>query len=318
MPSDSASEPMERPSGGGDRTTVGYGECRLCGHHCGVDRRAERGRCDAPAGPIVAALVLHRGEEPPLGGDRGTGNVFFSRCSLGCDFCQNHEISQGPRGQQLDEHQLADALLDLQARGAPTLGLVTPTHFTPSVAASLRIARGAGLTAPVVHNGSAVDTPEALALLDGLVDVYLPDLKWGRARDAARYSRAPWYPEVAREAIRHMVGQVGDLVLDDDGIARRGLIVRHLVLPDDAAGSLDLLAWLADDIGPCALSLLRQYTPLHRAAHDPRFGRPISPTEYDEVLDAAHWLGFSPIYTQQEGCTHTGIPDWSHPKIFHW
>jgi len=266
----------------------------------------------------VAALVLHRGEEPPLGGERGTGNVFFSRCSLGCDFCQNHEISQGPRGHPISEAQLAEGMLDLQRRGAPAIGLVTPTHFTPSVAIALRSARARGLSVPVVHNGSAADAPEALSLLDGLVDVYLPDFKWWRRREARQYSRAPWYPGVARTAIRLMAKQVGDLVVDEHGIARRGLIVRHLVLPDDAAGSLDLLAWLADEIGPCAVSLLRQYSPLHRAEGDPRLGRPITDTEYREVVEAARWMGFDPIYVQDEGSTEVGVPDWDRNEIFRW
>ena len=297
---------------------AGYGECRLCGHRCGIDRRSEKGQCGAPALPMVAAFVLHRGEEPPLGGDRGTGNVFFSRCSLGCDFCQNHEISQGTRGRPIGEKQLVDGLLDLQRRGAPTVGLVTPTHFTPSVAAALRGAREQGLTVPVVHNGSAVDTPTTLALLDGLIDVYLPDLKWGREREAALYSRAPWYPGVAKRAIQAMWEQVGDLVVDEGGIARRGLIVRHLVLPDDAAGSFELLACLADAIGPCALSLLRQYTPLHRAVGDPRIGRTITDKEYCEVVDAARWIGFDPIYVQDADSTEIGVPDWETGEIFEW
>ncbi len=267
---------------------------------------------------MVAAAVLHRGEEPPVDGPGGAGNIFFGRCSLRCLFCQNHGISQTRRGRAVTPDELASIALDLQARGASTLGLVTPTHVTPAVAEALRHARARGLTLPVVHNGSAVDTPAALAELEGLVDVYLPDLKWSGAAEAERYSGAGWYPEVARTAIRAMADQVGPLALDDRGVARRGLLVRHLVLPDDAARSADGLAWLADAVGPCALSLLRQYLPLHRAAADPRLGRPLRDHEYDEVVELARWLGFDPIYVQERESTEIGVPDWDDPEVFDW
>jgi len=283
-----------------------------------VDRTVRRGACGASSRPRLAAAVVHRGEEPAVAGERGTGNLFFSRCSLRCLFCQNHEISQGGRGRDVDERTLAEAMLRLQDAGVATIGLVTPTHFTPSIAAALRMAREQGLHLPVVHNGSAVDTSEALALLDGLVDVYLPDLKWWRSGLAGLYSGADWYPEVAREAILTMTAQVGPLDLDDDGLAVRGLLVRHLVLPGDAAGSLDLLAWLADAMPDCGLSLLRQYTPLHRATGDPLLGRSLGDDEYLEVLETARWLGFDPIYVQQRDSAEVGVPDWDDPEIFHF
>ncbi len=267
---------------------------------------------------MVAAAVIHRGEEPPLCGDRGTGNVFFGRCSLQCLFCQNHGISQSERGREVSTRQLAGLLRGFQERDVATVGLVTPTHVTPAVAEALRIARGEGLSVPVVHNGSAVDTPDALARLEGLVDVYLPDLKWGRSVDAERFSGAPWYPGVARTAIRTMAEQVGPLELDSAGVARRGLLVRHLVLPGNAAGSADSLTWLADAVGPCALSLLRQYVPLHHAVGHPVLGRPVTDAEYDEVVDLARWLGFDPIYVQEAGSTELGVPDWDAEEIFDW
>lgn len=267
---------------------------------------------------MLAAAVIHRGEEPPICGDGGAGNVFFGRCSLRCVFCQNHGISQADRGQEVTAAQLAEILLRFQGRGVSTVGLVTPTHVTPVVAEGLGIARRSGLSVPVVHNGSAVDRPGALAMLEGRVDVYMPDLKWAGSREAGLYSGAAWYPEVARRAIRTMAGQVGPLVLGPDGVAQRGLLVRHLVLPDDAARSADSLAWLADAVGPGALSLLRQYVPLHRALGHPTLGRPITDDEYGEVLDLARWLGFDPIYVQDAGSTELGVPDWDDPEVFSW
>jgi putative pyruvate formate lyase activating enzyme len=267
---------------------------------------------------VLAAAVVHRGEEPPLCGNGGTGNLFFGRCSLRCRFCQNHEISQGERGQEVTHDLLVRAMLRLQRRGVDTLGLVTPTHYTPAIARALEDARRRGLTVPVVHNGSGVDSPAALATLDGSIDVYLPDLKWGRAAEAAQYSGAPWYPEVARRAIQEMARQVGTLRLRGDGLARSGLIVRHLVLPDDAAGSLELLAWLADELGSCALSLLRQYRPMFRISGDPRIDRPITDDEYHEVVEAARWMDFDPIFVQEPGCGELGVPDWDRDGIFDW
>lgn len=262
--------------------------------------------------------MVHRGEEPPLCGSGGTGNLFFGRCSLRCRFCQNHEISQGDRGREVTHGILVSAMLRLQGQGVDSVGLVTPTHFSPAIARALDEARRQGLAVPVVHNGSGVDSPAALSLLEGRIDVYLPDLKWGRAAEAERYSGAPWYPRVARAAIREMARQVGMLRVGDDGLAQGGLIVRHLVLPDDAAGSLDLLAWLCDEVGPCALSLLRQYRPMFRIAGDPRLDRPITGAEYRDVVEAARWMGFDPIFVQDAGCEELGVPDWDSEGVFDW
>ncbi len=301
-----------------------YRRCELCGHRCGVDRLGgQRGACGAGPDVVLAAAVVHRGEEPCLGGTRGLGNLFVGGCSLRCLFCQNHDISQAERGRVVTPARLADAMLALARRGVGGIGLVTPTHVAPSVATALRLARARGLRLPVIHNGSAVDTPAALAPLRGLVDVYLPDLKWASPRAAGRYSGAPWYPQVARQAIRAMADQVGPLRLDGRGLARSGLLVRHLVLPEDAAGSAEALAWLAGALGdgpggPGALSLLRQYTPRYRAVGHPVLGRPVTDDEYDEVVDLARWLGFDPIYVQGPDSTEVGVPDWDDPAVFRW
>ena len=302
----------------GNTVDGGAEGCQLCGHRCGVDRRKKLGLCRSGLEPVLAAAVIHRGEEPCLGGEGGLGNLFFGGCSLNCQFCQNHGISQERRGQPVDASTLSDAMLTLQSRGAEGIGLVTPTHFTPAIADAIARARDRGLSVPLVHNGSACENPETLAMLDGAVDIYLPDLKWAGAAEAGRYSQAPWYPEVAREAIRTMFDQVGPLQLDDSGLATAGLLVRHLVLPDDAAGSADLLAWLADAAPGCGLSLLRQYVPMHRALGDPRLGRPITDDEYAEVVELARWLGFDPIFVQEAGSTDVGVPDWDTADVFDW
>ncbi len=305
----------------GSHGSTGYGGddgCQLCGHRCGVDRRVERGRCRSGVVPVLAAAVIHRGEEPCLGGERGLGNLFFGGCSLRCLFCQNHGISQADRGQPADAAAIAEAMLTLQGRGAGGIGLVTPTHVTPTVVEAIARARAGGLTVPMVHNGSACETPETLARLAGAIDIYLPDLKWADAAEARRYSGAPWYPQVSREAIRIMYDQVGPIAVETDGLASNGLLVRHLVLPDDATGSADLLAWLAEAAPGCGLSLLRQYVPMHRAVDDPRLGRPITDGEYDEVVEFAGWLGFDPIFVQEAGSTEVGVPDWDAPEVFDW
>lgn len=290
----------------------------LCGHRCGVDRAVERGVCGAGTVPRLAAAVVHHGEEPPLSGTRGMGNLFLSRCSLRCRFCQNHEISHGGRGEPCSEERLARAMLALQRRAVHAIGLVTATHYAPSVAPAVRVARREGLHLPVVYNTSAADSPEALDLLEGIVDVYLPDLKWWSADAARKYSRAPWYPQVARDAIAEMARQAGPLQLDAAGVAIRGLLVRHLVLPEGTAGSLPALAWLVDAVGPCALSLLRQYRPLFRIGGDPVLDRPITDDEYEEVVQAAIWMGFDPIFVQDAESTDLGVPDWDDSKVFRW
>jgi putative pyruvate formate lyase activating enzyme len=265
----------------------------------------------------VALAQLHFGEEPCLSGTptpetgeaRGSGTIFFSGCSLRCVYCQNHDISMGGLGHELSVDDLTAMMLELELAGAHNVNLVTPTHFTPLVRQALIQARANGLSIPVVWNSSAFETVETLRTLDGLVDIYLPDLRYMDPAAAARYSGAPDYPEVACAAILEMHGQVGQLVVEN-GIARRGLIIRLLVLPGNL-GRTDLgLSWIAENLGTgTAISLMGQYYPAHRAGEFPEINRCLKPIEYAVVRRHMERLGFDNGFVQRVGADESGTPD---------
>ncbi len=259
--------------------------CRVCPWDCGVDRRVEAtGRCRSGWRPVVASANLHRGEEPPLSGRRGSGTIFFAGCSLDCRFCQNWPISHLGHGEPITPAGLASAMLGLQRRGAHNVNLVTASHWTPQVLAAAALARRGGLELPIVWNSSAWEKVELLRLLDGVVDVYLPDLKYGDDASAERCSGVRGYWAAATAAIGEMSRQVGRLQLDDDGVAVRGLIVRHLVLPGGLAGTRRVLEWLAGQLPyGTAVSLMGQYFPAGAALADPQLGRPLAAAEYAEA-----------------------------------
>lgn len=240
----------------------------------------------------MASYGPHHGEERPLSGWRGSGTIFFSWCSLRCVFCQNWEISQGGVGAEVEPAELAAMMLELQAIGCHNINLVTPSHVVAQILEALAIAAEAGLRLPLVYNTGGYDSPEALALLDGVIDIYMPDMKYGDSELAHRYSHVRDYVRVNRAAVGEMHRQVGDLSLDEDGIATRGLLVRHLVLPGDIAGTEEVLTFLAREIGPNTyLNLMDQYRPCHRAADNPPLGRPLAPAEYRRALEVAGRLG---------------------------
>jgi putative pyruvate formate lyase activating enzyme len=252
--------------------------CDLCARYCRVDRLAgTRGAvCRTGRRARVASYGPHHGEERPLSGRRGSGTIFFAWCSLRCVFCQNWEISQEGEGLEVGAEDLAAMMLELQAAGCHNVNLVTPSHVVAQVLEAVAIAAEAGLRIPLVYNTGGYDSPEALALLDGVVDVYMPDLKYGSSEVARRYSHVPDYVEVNHRAVREMHRQVGDLVLDERGVAVRGLLVRHLVLPGDLAGTEEVLAFVASELSPDTyLNLMAQYRPCHRAEeHQPLDRRP--------------------------------------------
>ena len=268
--------------------------CRVCPCSCGADRRTALGRCATPADPVVASWGPHFGEEPPISGSRGSGTVFLANCNLRCVFCQNADISQRPRefvGAAVTRQALAEVMLGLQDAGCHNVNWVSPTHQVPALVAALAIAARRGLRLPVVYNTNAYERPEVLRLLDGVVDVYMPDLKYADADHAAELSRVPDYPAVARAALREMFRQVGAAWrLDDDGVLRRGLLVRVLILPRGRAGVEASLRWLAEELSPeVAVSLMSQYRPCHLAARHGRYpavARPITPSEYHAALEA--------------------------------
>lgn len=243
-------------------------ECRLCPRECRVDRReGRRGACRAGARPVVAKACLHHGEEPPISGTSGSGTVFFSHCSLRCAFCQNHPISQGGEGREISIDRLAAIFLEHQARGAHNVNLVSPSHFLPQVGEALSLARQRGLKVPVVWNSNGYESVAALAKLEGLVDVYLPDFKYADEVLAGRLSGVPDYPVRAAEALREMARQVGEAEFDGEGLVRRGLIIRHLVLPGEPANTRRVLDWIRSNLPDGVyVSLMAQYTPAFRTA----------------------------------------------------
>jgi putative pyruvate formate lyase activating enzyme len=293
--------------------------CFLCGRRCGIDRRGGKtGPCRAGLFPRVGAWVLHMGEEPPLCGTAGSGAVFFSGCSLRCVYCQNYRISQQLFGQEVSLAGLAGIMLELERNGAANIDLVSPTHYAPHIAAAIVRARDMGLGLPIVYNSHGFDTPEALDLLEGLVDVYVPDLRYSDETVAEKLSGVKGYCETARGAIERMFRQVGHLVVDPStGLASRGLLVRLLVLPAGLAGVEESLLFLKERFGTrIAISLMAQYHPLYKASLHPPLDRTITPGEYEQAVDTAIELGFEEVFIQDLESTELGIPDFGSETPF--
>ena len=273
--------------------------CILCPRACGADRSITRGWCGAEEYARVAKIMLHRWEEPFISGARGSGAVFFSGCNLGCVFCQNHEIRGGGVGSTYREEELADAYLALQENGAHNINLVTAAPYVPTIVKSLAIARAAGLTIPVVYNSSGYERAEAIRLLDGWIDVYLPDWKYVSPLLAKKFSNAPDYADFASEAIAEMHRQTGDLALDSDGIATRGLLIRHLVLPGCADDSRRVLDEIVTRLPISTyISIMSQYTPQPHVTEFP-LNRRITQREYDRVISYALSIGLYNILIQE-------------------
>lgn len=258
-------------------------ECRLCPRSCAVLRGEAHGTCGGGEKAAVSRAAPHFGEEPCISGSRGSGTVFFSGCSLRCVFCQNMEISRECTGKELDSRQLAEVFLRLRDTGVHNINLVTPTHFTDVIVPALQTAR---LDIPVVWNSSGYEEASALARLEGLVQVYLPDFKYSDSRLAAEYSGAPDYPQKALAAIKEMHRQTGAFELDGDGLLRRGMLIRHLILPGAAENTLGVIDMIEDELKPreIMLSLMAQYTPTRETAEHPRLSRRVTREEYERCL----------------------------------
>ncbi len=269
-------------------------DCDLCARYCRVDRRAGiRGAvCRTGRHAVVHSFGPHHGEEDCLRGWRGSGTVFFSWCNLRCEYCQNWEISRHGAGREVDGAALAGILLALQEAGCHNINLVSPSHVVAQILEAVSIAARRGLRLPLVYNTGGYDSPEALALLDGVIDIYMPDMKYGDSALARRFSHIRDYVRVNREAVREMHRQVGDLVCDEDGIARRGLLVRHLVLPNGVAGTEDVLRFIAREISPDThVNLMDQYRPCHRAGRYPEIARRPTRHELRAARETAERLG---------------------------
>jgi len=259
--------------------------CEVCPFRCGADRSTGLfGRCRSGYLPKIASATLHFGEEPPISGERGSGTIFFSGCPLRCAFCQNYPISQYCNGKEISEEELASEMLELQRRGAHNINLVTPTHFIPQIVSAIKIAAERGLHIPIVYNSSGYENVEILKLLKGIIDIYLPDMKYGDDESALRYSGAPDYTAINRAAIREMFRQVGEPVFGEDGMMIKGLVIRHLVLPYGISGTEKVLRFIASLSRGIGISLMGQYFPAHRALSIPGLMRKITLQEYETAL----------------------------------
>ncbi|MDP3028400.1 MAG: radical SAM protein [Deltaproteobacteria bacterium] len=264
-------------------------ECSLCARKCEVNRmRNERGICRTGRLPMVSSFSPHFGEEAPLVGRHGSGAIFITNCNLLCVFCQNWEISHLGEGEEISLEQFALLMINLQNIGCHNINFVTPTHVVPQILEALSIAIEGGLSVPLVYNTGGYDSIETINLLDGIFDIYMPDFKYWDEEVAIRLSKAPGYPEIARQAIKEMHRQVGDLTVDSSGIAQRGLLVRHLVLPDGLAGTRDVMRFLAREISPNTyVNIMDQYRPCGEAYKYPPLDRRITAEEYREAITMA-------------------------------
>jgi len=269
--------------------------CDLCPNRCGVDRTAgEAGRCGVGMLPVVSQAAPHFGEERPLSAGGGSGTIFFTSCNLSCIFCQNYDISHLGRGREVGYDRLARLMLDLQKAGCNNINLVTPTHMVYPIIRALEIAVPLGLSLPLVWNSGGYDSVEVLRLLEGVVDIYMPDFKYADAGVALRLSGVSGYPRYAAEAVKEMHRQVGDLRLDSRGVACRGLLVRHLVLPDNLAGTEDVMDFLSGVSKKMYVNIMDQYHPAYHAWEEPKLNRRITRTEYLKALEAAERVGLDP------------------------
>ena len=263
--------------------------CSLCPRECHVDRTAgERGFCNTGDSPFVSSWNPHFGEERPLVGRHGSGTIFFGNCNLGCLFCQNYTISHLGEGLEISHEKLAYIMLSLQKTGCHNINLVTPTHEVPAIVRALKIASERGLEIPVVYNCGGYESVDTLKILDGIIDIYMPDFKYADKRHASKYSSAPDYPDKARLAIKEMHRQVSDLIINREGIAERGLLIRHLVLPGDIAGTAEVVKFISEEISKDTyVNIMDQYYPCYEAFENPPLNRRITGKEYSAAIEHA-------------------------------
>lgn len=267
--------------------------CDICPHQCRVNRLEDQtGICRTGKKVIVSSFGPHFGEESPLVGRYGSGTIFFTNCNLGCIFCQNYDISHLGEGYPADEEKIAEMMISLQSLGCHNINFVTPTHVVPQIVKALTFAIKLGLNVPLVYNTGGYDSVSTLELLDGIFDIYMPDLKYSDDQIAQKYCNAKDYAQIARQAIKTMYQQVGDLVMDERGIAQRGLLVRHLILPEDLAGTYQAMKVIAEEISPNTyVNLMDQYRPCYKADDNPPLDRRITHDEFTRAVKIARELG---------------------------
>jgi putative pyruvate formate lyase activating enzyme len=297
-------------------------KCDICPRECEANRLDGKvGKCNSGRLPIVSSNCAHHGEEPALSGRRGSGTIFFGNCNMRCVYCQNYQISQSPELQQNNEvstRTLAERMLYLQDElHCHNINLVTPSHFVPQIVRALVEAVPLGLRLPLVYNTSSYDSVKTLKELDGVISIYLADIRYASNELGRKYSRVRNYADHAREAIIEMQRQVGDLIVDEEGIAQKGLIIRHLILPNGIAGSEESLRWLVEKVSPrVAVSIMSQYYPAHRAYKYKELNRKISPQEYREVVELAEKLGIENGWLQGMASTESYRPDFTDEEPF--
>jgi putative pyruvate formate lyase activating enzyme len=273
--------------------------CEICPRKCHVNRlKGEKGYCQLGYLPMVSAYHPHFGEETPLVGKYGSGTIFMTSCNLSCVYCQNYEISQLRIGEEVSFERLAEMMIELQNLGCHNINLVTPTPQVPAILKSLEIAIEKGLKIPLVYNTSSYDSLEVLKLLDGIIDIYLPDARYSDDKVALKYSNAPNYFEIMKAVIKEMHRQVGDLIVNEEGIAIRGLIIRHLVLPNKLAGSEKIFEFIAKEVSKNTfINIMDQYWPAYKAHQYPELSRRITKEEFQEAINLAKKFGLKRIYT---------------------
>jgi len=292
--------------------------CELCPRHCsGVDRVKENnGYCEAGSVMEVASLSIHRGEEPFLTGQYGVGNVFFSHCNMSCIYCQNFQISGSDKGTNYTPDELSNELLNFQKQGCSTVGFVSPGHYLPLVAETIKISKNKGLTVPIVWNSNGFEEVESIRKLEGLVDIYLPDFKYWDEKNALLYSDTPNYPSVAKDAVKEMFRQVGPLQLSE-GIAEKGLCIRHLVLPNDIADTEKILQFISSISKDIYVSLMSQYNPVHKAEKFILLSRKLRPSEYWKAVEIAEELGLNNLLIQEpDSSPDSYLPDFQKENVF--
>jgi len=305
-----------------ERLEARLASCDICPRECHVNRLENKhGFCRSGSLPLVSAVCAHHGEEPAISGSKGSGTVFFGNCNMRCVYCQNYQISQDRKKQkskEMDFRKLAENMLYLQDElGCHNINFVSPSHFVPQLVRAVLEAVPLGLRVPLVYNSSGYDSVASLRELDSIISVYLPDLRYASGKWARKFSHARNYVTHARAAIVEMYRQVGELVVDESGVAQRGLIVRHLILPNKIAGSEESLTWLAREVSPTVtVSIMAQYYPSHKARDERLLSRTISQAEYEEVLRLLDELGLENGWVQEMGAAENYLPDFDregHP-----
>ena len=292
--------------------------CNICPHRCGANRmNGKTGRCKATDKVKVALASIHNFEEPCISGKNGSGTVFFSNCNLNCVFCQNYEISQLGKGKEISIEELADIFIKQQNKNVHNINLVTPTIYIYQIIEAIKLARDKGLKIPIVYNSNGYENVEALKHLKGYIDIYLPDLKYSNNEIAYKYSNIKNYYENAVQAIKEMYNQVGTPIIDENGIMKKGLMIRHLVLPNQLQNSKDVLKWINDNMDKKVfVSVMAQYFPTYKAKHFPEISRKLTKEEYNEIEQYLYSLDLENGYIQELGeHEEEYVPDFSRFSI---